>query len=427
MTERYEKYTRAQLNVRLHAEREALYRSASTDAERLAHECAIRQLELEIENRHLHAASESMQDVRNLLAEASEQAPEGTLYLDADARISDPDSAAAAILGGTAEALVGRALGALVHSEDQPKLRRHLDLLRAGNRPDALELRLLVDGGDAICVRMACTPAGTPSDPDRLCAVHLVDITQQRRVEADARRRIGAITRAARLNALAEMASGIAHELSQPLSAIMAYARAGRHLLQQGGPEARAELEQSLDKVMQQAERAGEIIRRIRGSVHKAPPKFQLQAVGDLLRHALAVLDDDIQEGNIAVRVEDTAPEMKAWVDAIFVEQVMVNILRNAVESISAAGGDVREIVVRISQKSPEWLEVSITDTGEGLVGQDPEQWFMPFATSRRGSLGLSLSLSRSLVEAHGGHLWAEPAPAGGAILRFTLPTESAR
>lgn len=426
MTERYEKLTRADLHARLRAELEALQESAETDAERLAHELSVYQLELEIKNRDLHAASQHVQDARDTLEEASEGAAAVNLQLDADGRILQMEGAAARLLGDSTEQLAGRPLAILVHEADRWKLARHLKLVCAGQQRNAIELRLVHADGRLVRASLDSRAITGANDLGKFCESRLVDITRQRHAEAEARRHISAISRAARFNALGEMASGIAHELSQPLSAIVAYVRAGQHLLQAHGAGAVTELEQSLDKVAQQAERASEIIRRIRGFVHKEPPRLERHSVGALLQHALAVVDDDIQEADIAVHIEESDPETRVWVDAIFIEQVMVNLLRNAIESIVAARKSAREIGIRISHENAEWVEVSLTDNGEGLAQGDPEQWFMPFATSRRGSLGLGLSLSRSLVEAHGGHLWAEPLSAGGAKLRFTMPTEPA-
>lgn len=240
--------------------------------------------------------------------------------------------------------------------------------------------------------------------------------------DPEGRRHLNVIARAARANALGEMASGIAHELSQPLSAIVAYARAGQHLLQVDTPEARQELEQSLEKVAQQAERASDIVRRIRSIVHKQTPKPAAHRLDVLVRHALAALEDELQENAIEVDTSAVPSDLNVQVDGIFIEQVLVNLLRNAIDSIVASENGGGKVDIVVSRPYMDWAEVCVGDNGEGLAGRDPEQWFMPFSTSRRGSLGLSLSLSRSLVEAHGGRLWAEATPNGGAVLRFTLP-----
>lgn len=419
MTERYENLSRTELHARLRAERDALLRGP--EADRLEHELSVQQLELEIQNRELHAASARVQDARDSLAEASEEALEAQLELDSAGRVGAFDEAAERLLGSS-DSFQARPLISLVHPVDQAKLERYLAVLQAGQDPGDVELRMMPTDRRPLRVRMRVD--GRTQGEALARVVYLLDITRQRQAEADARRHINAIARAARLNALGEMASGIAHELSQPLSAIVAYARAGRHLMQVDGPQARTELEQSLEKVAQQAERAADIIRRIRGFVHKETPRFDTHRVSDLLYHALAVLEDDFQERDVTVQLVQVPRELTVWADAIFVEQVMVNLLRNAIDSIVAAGAERREIEVRISSLSRGQVEISFSDTGEGLAGQNPEQWFMPFSTTRRGSLGLSLSLSRSLVEAHGGHLWAESSASGGALLRFTLPSE---
>lgn len=427
MTERYASYSRAQLDEKLRHELDALRAGAGSEHERLAHALLARQLELEIENRDLRAASETLQSARDSLEAVSGHAPGGILYLDAQGRVCAADAGTTAWGRKHGHPLIGEALETLVHSADRWKLDRFLNQMYAGRSPTAVELRLLAS--EDLCMRLdmghVVTDRTAAAGP--LYELRWADTTLQRQVEADARRHISSVSRAARLNALGEMASGIAHELSQPLSAIVAYARAGRHLLQTDGEGARAELEQSLEKVAQQAERASEVIRRIRGFVRKEPPRCGVCTVTELLQHAFTIVDDDIRDAGITVRVIEEAPDQSVWVDAVFIEQVMVNLLRNAIEAIQAGSGGNPEIVVRIDREEHDWVEVSFMDNGEGVVGQDPEQWFMPFATNRRGSLGLGLSLSRSLVEAHGGHLWAEQVGNGAVALRFTVPATEAR
>ncbi len=426
MTVRYDRLTRADLAARLRVETEALRVGSMSEAERLAHELSVRQIELELENRDLHDASRQVQDVRETLDEAVDAAANAVLHLDGNGFIVQARGATDRFFGIADVRLAGRSLAELVHDADRWKLARHLSLIRAEEQNSAIELRLRHAGGHLVRASLESRTIADESDRRKSFEIRLVDITQQRQAEAEARRHISAISRAARFNALGEMASGVAHELSQPLSAIVAYARAGQHLLRADRPNAAAELEQSLEKVARQAERAGEVIRRIRSYVRKDPPHLQLHAVAGLLQHALAVVDDDIQDADIAIHVEGADDEARAMVDALFIEQVLVNLLRNAIESVSDARPYGREISIRVVRSTPGWIEISLADNGNGFGEGDLEQWFMPFVSGRRGSMGLGLSLSRSLVEAHGGHLWAEAVAAGGAQVRFTIPTESA-
>ncbi len=425
MTERYDRLTRADINARLHAELEALRVGSMTAAERLARELSVRQLELELKHRDLRDASRQVQDARETLDEAVDTAANAKLQLDGDGLIVQARGATERFFGISDDRLAGQPLAGMVHDADRWKLGRHLSLIRAGKQNSAIELRLRHASGRLVRASLDSRTFADESDRRKSCEIRLVDITQQRQAEAEARRHIAAISRAARFNALGEMASGVAHELSQPLSAIVAYARAGQHLLRADRPNAAAELELSLEKVARQAERAGEVIRRIRSYVRKDPPHMELHAVAGLLQHALAVVDDDIQDADIAIHVEGTEEDACVFVDAIFIEQVLVNLLRNAIESVSDAREHGREISIRAAQSTTGWIEVSLADNGKGFGEGDLEQWFMPFVSGRRGSMGLGLSLSRSLVEAHGGHLWAEAVAAGGARLCFTIPTEA--
>lgn len=342
------------------------------------------------------------------------------VVLDRQGNLQDLDATAAGLFSGSRSNLIGRPLADLFSDRERSLLQQFMAGLQRGEAMVPLELTCKGDK-DGRRLRLEPPARATVEPGWTLTVVEMVQA--QGTEEGEARRHLNAIARAARANSLVEMASGLAHELSQPLSAIVAYARAGRYLLQMDTPHAREELERSLEKVGEQAERAADIIRRIRGSVQKDTLLCAGHAVGELLRHALAALEDELRECGIAVRLEEAEPDLQAWVDAIAIEQVLVNLLRNAMDSMVAAESERRAVTVTVARAGEGCVEVSLADTGEGTVGQDPEQWFMPFSTSRRGSLGLSLSLSRSLVEAHGGRLWAEASDNGGTRMRFTLPT----
>ncbi|HEY8004170.1 MAG TPA: ATP-binding protein [Phenylobacterium sp.] len=230
---------------------------------------------------------------------------------------------------------------------------------------------------------------------------------------ADMQRRL---TGLARLNAMGEIAATLAHELNQPLTAIASYAGAAQRLAETDGGEL-VGVGELLDKVVVQAERAREIIGRIRGHVSQEDLALSPHSLSEMFEEAMAIALPG--GGPVIVRRVFESDTDLVLADRIQVQQVMVNLLRNAVEAMN--GMPRRELRIGGRASSDGLVEARIADCGPGLAADLGPRLFEPFVSGKPDGMGIGLSVSRSIIEAHGGRIWAQNAPEGGAVFRFTL------
>ena len=220
-----------------------------------------------------------------------------------------------------------------------------------------------------------------------------------------------------RLSELGQMVSALAHEVNQPLTAIQNYLRAGHHLAVAG----QIDKAQSLFlKAIEQSERANAIIRRLREFVRKGEGRRRRESLPKLVEEAaaLSLVGQKALGVNVAMRLDPASPI--AWVDKVQIQQVLFNLLRNAVEAMGA--GSRREIVIATAAAPGGMVEVSVADTGPGLAPEVRQRLFQPFVTTKDEGMGVGLSICRSIIEAHGGKMSAHDNPGGGTVFRFTVP-----
>lgn len=246
---------------------------------------------------------------------------------------------------------------------------------------------------------------------DRLAA-------EQRVRELDEQlRRLGIATE------LGQMVSSLAHELRQPLTAAMNYINACRRLLltQSSAPP---KVLAAADKARDQIERADRLVRDMRAFIQNRAPECTMEDICTLVDETMEIALIGTGHLGLVVRCSYAADLPPVRADRVRVQHVLLNLLRNAVEAMM--GTERREVGVDIRLRTPEEMQVSILDTGSGITPEVAKHLFEPFVTSKTGGIGIGLSLCRSIIEAHGGRLWAEEAPAAGTIFRFTLPVATA-
>lgn len=248
----------------------------------------------------------------------------------------------------------------------------------------------------------------------------LRDITEHKQAEEQARRHQTELARVARLSTMGEMATGIAHELNQPLSAIANFSRGCIRRLHAGGMSP-AELIEPLEEVCEQAERAGDILRHVRDFVRKREPCLKPMDVNQIIRAVVKFTEHEARQQRAIVNLHLDPLLPKVAADAIMIEQVVVNLVRNAIEAMSEANSPRREIVIRSRPFESDSVEIEVADTGPGIDGGLIDQVFDQFFTTKPEGVGMGLAISRSIVESHGGMVRAESSRDGGAILRFTL------
>lgn len=243
------------------------------------------------------------------------------------------------------------------------------------------------------------------------------DITERRLHEEASRIQQEKVQLTSRLTTMGEMASSLAHELNQPLTAISNYSMGAVAMVKSGrySPET---LIEALEKSAAQAERAGKIISRIREFVKRSEPKRSQVPLMPILDNAVAFADIDAHKRQITIELHLPTPMPEVIADPILIEQVLLNLLKNGVEAMEDSDYSVLHVYVTLLEKNI--LEVAVVDKGYGL--KDPERLFEPFYSTKAEGLGMGLNICRTIIESHHGRLWAEAAPGGGTIFRFTLP-----
>ena len=226
-----------------------------------------------------------------------------------------------------------------------------------------------------------------------------------------------------RLNAMGEMASALAHELNQPLAAISNYVKGSRRLLAGSLDPNAAKIESALDRAAEQAIRAGQIIRRLRDFVSRGESEKRVESLSRLIEEAGALGLSGAREQGVLLRFNLDPEHGQVLVDRVQIQQVLVNLFRNALEAMAQAPR--RELVVSNARLADETIEVVVSDTGSGFHEDVGRNLFQAFFTTKETGMGVGLSISRSIIEAHGGRMWAESNPSGGATFRFTLPAAS--
>jgi two-component system sensor kinase FixL len=222
---------------------------------------------------------------------------------------------------------------------------------------------------------------------------------------------------------MGEMASALAHELNQPLSAIANYMKGSRRLLEGSSDDKSAMLRNAMDKSAEQALRAGQIIRRLRDFVARGESERRVESAKKLVEEASALALVGAKDQGIRVRFQFDPTADLVLADKVQIQQVMLNLLRNGVEAMETT--QRRELVISTAAGTDGTLTISVADTGAGIAPEIMSQLFQPFVTNKRHGMGVGLSISRTIVEAHGGQISVEHNPAGGTIFRFTLRSVS--
>jgi two-component system sensor histidine kinase DctS len=248
----------------------------------------------------------------------------------------------------------------------------------------------------------------------------VVDITERKRAEELTRQQQEKLQFTARLVTMGEMASTLAHEINQPLSAISSYTTGCLNRLE-AGDLPRDELREALGKLASQAQRAGHVIRRIYDFVRRSEPQRAPCDVNAIVEDAIGLIEGDARKrgARIALDLAEALPQVRA--DRVMLEQVLLNLMRNGIDAMQATPLADRQLVVR-TVAADDGIAVSVADRGSGIAQEAAERLFEPFFSTKPEGMGMGLNICRSIVESHKGRLWVEANPEDGSIFRFTLP-----
>jgi two-component system, LuxR family, sensor kinase FixL len=250
------------------------------------------------------------------------------------------------------------------------------------------------------------------------------DITERKKAEEQLRRQEAEISHMARLSVASEMAGALAHELNQPLTVITTYTHTCLQLLRAGAVDPNR-LVGIIEKIGEQSGRAGEIIHHLRAFICKTEFRKVLVNLNDLVQEVVRLADAEAHQQGTRLRLKLAKHLPSVLADRVQLQQVILNLVRNSIEAIRDTPGEMQEITIQTSLSDPTAVKVAVSDTGPGLSPEVVNKLYQPFFTTKSTGMGLGLSLSKSIVEAHGGRLWATPHPNQGVTFYFTVPIEA--
>lgn len=345
---------------------------------------------------------------------------EGMWVIDADARTTFVNTRMAEMLGYTAEEMTGQPPFAFVDEREIPAARIVLDRCQQGII-GAHDVKFRRKDGNELWAVVSTSPILDEQGHYTGTLGMITDISDRRRAEEQARRHEAELAHVERLSTVGKMASVLAHELNQPLAAIVNYTQGCMQRLQSESWD-RHELHAAMEQTAAQAERAGEIIRRIRRFVRKGVPEQSILDVNAAVRDAVEFAGPEAGRHGVAMQLTLAANLPPVRADKIQIEQVILNLVRNAFDAMQDAAPDVCGLSVSTSLTDEGSIRVAVRDSGQGLSEEAAARVFEAFFTTKRDGLGIGLAISRSIVEAHGGRLWIRPNTDRGVTFAFTLP-----
>ena len=355
------------------------------------------------------------------LASILDTVPDAMVLIDEAGLVRSFSSTAERLFGWTAAEMAGQNVSRLMPEPDRGRHDGYLQRYYATGERRIIGLGRVVIGErkDGSTFPMELAVGEIRTGQGRFFTGFVRDLTEAQATQARLQDLQGELVHMARLTSMGEMASALAHEINQPLSAIANYLKGGRRLLEDPGLD-RALLSQALDKAGEQALRAGAIIRRLRDFVARGETEKAFESLKRLVEEAAALALIGARELGVDVRFHYDPDVDQVLVDRVQVQQVLVNLIRNAVDAMEDTSR--RDLVISVGRLDDHAL-IAVADTGPGIAPAIADNLFSPFVTTKRTGMGVGLSISRTIIEAHGGHLWVEPTEGGGATFKFTLLT----
>jgi len=347
--------------------------------------------------------------------------PEAMIVIDERGIMQSFSSAAERLFGYRSADAIGQNVKILMPSPYREGHDGYLQRYKATGERRIIGIGRVVVGQrkDGSTFPMELAVGEMKSGAQRFFTGFIRDLTERQQTEARLQELQSELVHISRLTAMGEMASTLAHELNQPLSAITNYLKGSRRLLEGEAGERPAMMRDALEKAADQAMRAGQIIRRLRDFVSRGESERRVENITKLVEEASALALVGVKDRGIRVTFQFDPAVGMVLADRVQIQQVLLNLIRNAMDAMEAT--HARDLAISVMPAGNNLVRVSVADTGSGIEPEVAEQLFQPFVTTKRQGMGVGLSISRTIVEAHGGRIWVEPNPAGGTIFHFTL------
>ena len=382
-------------------------------------DCLIAQIDV-IDDRRIaeQALAESERRYRSLI----DNNPDGVIVFR-DRILVFVNPTANALFGATEpDALIGRSVLDLLAPEARPTVTARMESVIATNEPSPLaEFQFLRLDGSIFTAEVTGTTVRWQGETAIQSVIR--DTSRRKHAEDHIRELNRELAHLSRLNSLGEMATGFAHEINQPLAAIANFARGGLLRAKDDGTD-REPLLEAFRSIEQQALRAGDIIRRIRGFIQKREPEYREFDLNDAIREAAALLRGEAARHAATVSLDLTEPLPKAVGDSLQIQQIVLNLGRNAMEAMSAAKSSPRRLVLSTRVNDDASIEIVVEDTGPGIDGPMLDDVFKPFFTTKAEGLGMGLAISRTIAESLGGRLIHDPTHKDGTRMVLSVPID---
>ncbi|MGD8673230.1 MAG: PAS domain S-box protein [Thiogranum sp.] len=276
---------------------------------------------------------------------------------------------------------------------------------------------------DGRILNMECKATAVPSESGAFTSFLIIqrDVTEKRRAEEDMRQHQHELAHVMRLSTMGEMASGMAHELNQPLTALVSYCGTAASMLESQGRKP-TQIGEILDRAKAEAHRAAKIIQNLRRFVRKGENGIEPLALHQLVEDVEMLLGPELKENSVTIDVNLACGRRRVLANRTKIEQVLINLIRNSIDAIKEAGVADGRVLVEARPAANETIEVSVSDNGPGIDPEMVDKLFQPFQSSKPSGMGLGLSISRSIIEEHGGTIWIEGKRPNGARFGFSLP-----
>lgn len=370
---------------------------------------------------HGQTAIKDKEEREALLSAIYDTAPDALIVIDERGLVQSFSPAAQRIFGWSASEVIGQNVSMLMPAPFKQEHDSYLDRYRATGERRIIGIGRIVVGArkDGTNFPIELSVGEVVSPRGRFFTGFVRDLTERQETETRLQELQSELVHISRLSAMGEMASALAHELNQPLGAIVNYLSGARMVLERDVAAAPRALE-AMDKAAEQALRAGDIIRRLRDFLSRGEGERSVETLSRVVQEACTLAMVGTKEDAIHFDYRFDAAAERVLIDRVQIQQVILNLVRNALDAMRGQSGR-RELTVATAAAGEAMAQVSVIDTGPGLDPAVAERLFQPFVTTKAQGMGVGLSISRSIVEAHGGRIWTEPNPGGGAIFRFTV------
>jgi two-component system, LuxR family, sensor kinase FixL len=349
--------------------------------------------------------------------------PDAMIVIDTQGTVSSFSTAAERLFGYKAPEVVGKNVKILMPAPYREQHDGYLDRYRQTGERRIIGIGRVVVGqrkdGSTFPIELAV--AEVQSGARRFFTGFIRDLTERQQTQLRLQELQSELIHMSRFTALGEMASTLAHELNQPLTAAASYLNGVKRLLSNFHSENVPMMRDAVERAADQTLRAGQIIRRLREFVSRGEGERQIEDLRKLIEEASALALVGIKETGVRVIFELDPSVDTVLADKVQVQQVLLNLMRNGIEAMQESAR--RELAVSTHRQEKEMVRIDVADTGSGIAPHIAAQLFQPFVTSKPNGMGVGLSISRTIIEAHGGRLWAEPREDGGTIFHLTLKT----